>query len=76
MIQNASKGGEIIDKRPFTCCFTGHRNLPIEQEEKIWKRVYARLDPLLEKGVRYFGVGDGLGFDTLVAEKLLALRES
>ena len=65
-----------MDKRPFTCCFTGHRNLPIGQEEEIWKRVYARLEPLLEEGVRYFGVGGALGFDTLVAEKLLALRES
>lgn len=65
-----------MDKRPFTCCFTGHRNLPIRQEEEVWKRVYARLEPLLEEGVRYFGVGGALGFDTLVAEKLLAQRES
>ena len=67
---------EDMDKRPFTCCFTGHRILPIGQEEEIWKRVYACLNPLLEEGVRYFGVGGALGFDTLVAEKLLALRES
>ena len=65
-----------MDKRSFTCCFTGHRNLPIGQEEEIWKRVYACLESLLEEGVRYFGVGGALGFDTLVAEKLLALRES
>lgn len=65
-----------MDKRPFTCCFTGHRNLPIGQEEEIWRRVYACLEPLLEEGVRYFGVGGALGFDTLVAEKLLELRES
>ena len=65
-----------MDKQSFTCCFTGHRNLPIGQEEEIWKRVYACLEPLLEEGVRYFGVGGALGFDTLVAKKLLALRES
>ena len=65
-----------MNKRPFTCCFTGHRNLPIGQEEEIWKRVYACLEPLLEESVRYFGVGGALGFDTLVAEKLLMLRES
>ncbi len=65
-----------MDKRPFTCCFTGHRNLPAALEEEIWRRVYACLEPLLEEGVRYFGVGGALGFDTLVAEKLLALRES
>ena len=50
--------------------------LPAGQEEEIWRRVYVCLEPLLEEGVRYFGVGGALGFDTLVAEKLLALRES
>ena len=64
-----------MDKRPFTCCFTGHRNLPAGQEDEIWKRVYACLEPLLKGGVRYFGVGGALGFDTLVAERLIALRE-
>ena len=63
-----------MDKRPFTCCFTGHRNLPEALEEEIWRRVYACLELLLEEGVRYFGVGGALGFDTMVAEKLLALR--
>ena len=43
-----------MDKRPFTCCFTGHRNLPIGQEEEIWKRVYACLEPLLEQGCSPF----------------------
>lgn len=65
-----------MDKRPFTCCFTGHRNLPAGQEDEIWKRVYACLEPLLEEGVHYFGVGGALEFDTLVAERLIALRES
>ena len=65
-----------MDKRPFTCCFTGHRNLLAGQENEIWKRVYACLEPLLKEGVRYFGVGGALGFDTLVAERLIALRES
>lgn len=64
-----------MDTRPYTCCFTGHRNLPIHQEEEIWQRVCTRLYPLLERGVRYFGVGGAIGFDTLVAEKLLDLRK-
>lgn len=65
-----------MDTRPYTCCFTGHRNLPIHQEEEIWQRVCTRLYPLLERGVRYFGVGGAIGFDTLVAEKLLDLRKT
>ncbi len=63
-----------MDKRTQTCCFTGHRHLPAGEEEAIWQRVQEHLIPLLEQGVRYFGVGGTLGFDTLVAEKLLALR--
>lgn len=63
-----------MDKRAQTCCFTGHRHLPAGEEEAIWQRVQEHLIPLLEQGVRYFGVGGALGFDTLVAEKLLDLR--
>lgn len=65
-----------MDTRPYTCCFTGHRNLSIHQEEEIWQRVCTRLYPLLERGVRCFGVGGAIGFDTLVAEKLLNLRKT
>ena len=63
-----------MDKRAQTCCFTGHRHLPAGEEESIWRRVQEHLIPLLEQGGRYFGVGGALGFDTLVAEKLLELR--
>ena len=63
-----------MDNRAQTCCFTGHRHLPAGGEEAIWQRVQEHLIPLLEQGVRYFGVGGALGFDTLVAEKLLELR--
>lgn len=65
-----------MDTRPYTCCFTGHQNLPIHQQEEIWQRVCTRLYPLLERDVRYFGVGGAIGFDTLVAEKLLNLRKT
>ena len=55
-----------MDKRPFTCCFTGHRNLPAGQEEKIWRRVHTYLEPLLEEGVRqetawgHYVIGDAI----------------
>lgn len=60
--------------RNKTCCFTGHRNLPVGEEEIIWMRTLNHLVPLLEQGVKFFGVGGALGFDTLIAEKLLDLR--
>lgn len=46
------------------------------RKKKSGREYNAYLEPLLEEGVRYFGVGGALGFDTLVAEKLLTLRES
>ena len=63
-----------MDKRQYTCCFTGHRDIPSGREKEIWLRVNVRLQQLLHQGVRYFGVGGALGFDTLAAENLLALR--
>lgn len=63
-----------MDKREQTCCFTGHRHLPVSEEEAIWQCVLEYLLLLLDQGVHYFGVGGALGFDTLVAEKLLELR--
>lgn len=59
----------------MTCCFTGHRDLPMKSEETIWKAVNACLQPLIAQGVRYFGVGGAIGFDMLITEKLLKLRE-
>lgn len=64
-----------MDKRLYTCCFTGHRELPAGREGEIWRHVLARLEPLMDQGVRYFGVGGALGFDMLAAEELLALRD-
>ena len=58
----------------MTCCFTGHRDIPAGSEETIWKAVDACLRPLIKQGVRYFGVGGAIGFDMLIAEKLLELR--
>lgn len=51
-----------MDKRPFTCCFTGHRNLPAEQEKGVWRRVYACLEPLLKEGVALLWRGRRAGF--------------
>ena len=59
----------------ITCCFTGHRNIPKCDEQKILTRVHYLLQPLLDKGVRYFGVGGAVGFDMIVAEYLLDLRD-
>ena len=64
-----------MDKRALTCCFTGHRvfrpgELPHVQAA-LERHILTLHD---ERGVRYFGAGGALGFDTLAAETVLRLR--
>lgn len=58
-----------------TCCFTGHRDIPAGEEIKIKTRVYHRIQPLIEQGVIYYGVGGALGFDRIMTEYLIELRK-
>ena len=59
-----------------TCCFTGHRVIPQEKLPLIQKRLEEEVIHLIQQGVRYFGAGGALGFDTLAALTVLRLRES
>lgn len=58
-----------------TCCFTGHRNIPVEEEFVVFERLDRYIKALIKKGVKYFGVGGAIGFDTLAAQHLLFLRD-
>lgn len=58
-----------------TCCFTGHRNIPANEYEKIRKNLEEIIISLIEKGVCYFGAGGALGFDTMAALTILKLKE-
>lgn len=62
--------------RSETCCFTGHRQLPPEERTEIANRLECVIAALYQKGVRYYGAGGALGFDTLAAQTVLHLRES
>ena len=73
-VLQAAKGRISMEKRAFTCCFTGHRELPIEKEGEIWQKTYIRVQQLLKQGVKYFGVGGAIGFDTLAAEGMLQVK--
>lgn len=59
----------------MTCCFTGHRNLPQDKYEDIKESTRREVIKLINKGVRYFGAGGALGFDTLAAQVVLELKE-
>lgn len=61
--------------RPFTACFTGHRQL----DERELPCLVMRLDQVLEKmyqlGYRRFICGGALGFDMLAAERIINMKK-
>jgi uncharacterized phage-like protein YoqJ len=57
-----------------TCCFTGHRNIPVEDRAALEQRLEEEIINLIHQGVRYFGAGGALGFDTMAALAVLRLR--
>ena len=67
---------EIAKKRMQTCCFTGHRELPPEEQAEIASRLERVISALYQKGIRYYGAGGALGFDALAARTVIRLRES
>lgn len=58
-----------------TCCFTGHRNIPSGQYQKIFAKTEEMIESLIIKGYLYFGAGGALGFDTIAAFAVLKLKE-
>lgn len=58
-----------------TCCFTGHRQIPPQQNLKIYKCLKAEITNSIENGVVNFVTGGALGFDTLAAQAVLELRQ-
>ena len=67
---------EIANKRMQTCCFTGHRHLPPEEQAEIANRLERVISALYQKGIRYYGAGGALGFDALAARTVIRLREN
>ncbi len=55
-------------------CFTGHRDLH-GREPQIYERLYMMLESCVGCGYREFRTGGAIGFDTLAARVVLALRE-
>ena len=58
-----------------TCCFTGHRDIPSGEYQKIFAKTEETIESLIKKGYLYFGAGGALGFDTIAAFAVLKLKE-
>ena len=60
--------------REKTCCFTGHRDIPILKLHSIKKKLEEAVEQSIQEGYCYFGAGGALGFDTLAANTVLQLK--
>lgn len=58
------------------CCFTGHRVIAREETPSLLTRLDRTLAALYERGVREFRTGGALGFDLIVALRVLHFREA
>ena len=57
------------------CTFTGHRTIRSRHMSSLSERVDALLEELIAKGYTEFRAGGAIGFDTVVALKVLDKRE-
>jgi len=59
-----------------SCCFTGHRKIPVRETETVRRRIREKVTELYRLGFDTFLVGGAIGFDMLAAETLLDMRDA
>lgn len=64
-----------VQNRNFTCCFTGHRQIEPEHRDMLPSAVESAMRELISQGYFIFAAGGAIGFDTIAAETVLALKE-
>lgn len=60
--------------REITCCFTGHRELPVWGRKQLAAKLEATITGLIDRGIIFYGAGGARGFDTLAAQTVLKLK--
>lgn len=63
-------------EKEFTCCFTGHRDLPPIKAALIKMKTKKAILELIEKGVTDFISGGAVGYDILCGEIVLSLKKT
>ena len=58
----------------ITCCFTGHRHIPLSKRKAVVQRLKTELSALINNGYQFFMAGGALGFDTIAAQTVLDLK--
>ena len=51
--------------REQTCCFTGHRELPVWGRKQLAAKLEATITGLIDRGIIFYGAGGARGFETL-----------
>ena len=62
------------EMRERTCCFTGHRELPASGQKELAAKLEDTIIGLIDRGIRFYGDGGALGWDTLAAQTVIILR--
>lgn len=57
------------------CCFTGHRIIATQFRESLPRQLEIQIRHLIEVGTTDFITGGALGFDTIAAQTVLALKQ-
>lgn len=63
---------KIIKK--VTVCFSGHREIPLEERESLIQRLENEVNKLINRGFYIFVTGGALGFDTIAAQVVLSSK--
>ena len=65
------------DVRRQTCCLTGNRTIRPDLRGSVFGGTEIKLRELITRqGIRFFGVGGAIGYDTIAAEILFRLKET
>lgn len=59
-----------------TCCFTGHRKLPVKEIEAITYNLNLEIERHIKAGVTTFLSGGALGFDQMAAFLIISKKEN
>ena len=64
----------MVDRKR-TACFTGHRDIPVNDRGKLDKLLDNVIEALFNKGVVFFGCGGAYGFDMMAEYAVLRAKE-
>lgn len=63
-----------MNQHPKICCFSGHRDLPVNEIPALQAKLLTEIRSLIQKGVTHFIAGGAVGFDMMAAVCILNLK--